>query len=62
MIERMEHGQSEPTSAHSHAHVPLDHGRAFAIGITLNLAYVVGEAVAGVISGSLALIADAGHN
>ena len=52
----------EPTSAHSHAHVPLDYGRAFAIGITLNLVYVVGEAVAGVISGSLALIADAGHN
>ena len=62
MIERMEHGHSEPTSAHSHAHVPLDYGRAFAIGITLNLVYVVGEAVAGVISGSLALIADAGHN
>jgi cobalt-zinc-cadmium efflux system protein len=40
----------------------LDYGRAFAIGITLNLVYMAGEAVAGVISGSLALIADAGHN
>jgi len=40
----------------------LDYGRAFAIGIALNLLYVVCEAIAGIISGSLALIADAGHN
>jgi cobalt-zinc-cadmium efflux system protein len=39
-----------------------DYGRAFAVGIGLNLAYVVGEIVAGVFSGSLALLADAGHN
>ena len=31
-------------------------------GIALNLAYVGGEAVAGIVSGSLALLADAGHN
>jgi cobalt-zinc-cadmium efflux system protein len=62
MIEDMEHGHSEPARPHSHAHTPLDYGRAFAIGIALNLVYVVGEAIAGVISGSLALIADAGHN
>jgi cobalt-zinc-cadmium efflux system protein len=41
---------------------PPDYGRAFAIGIALNLAYVVGEATAGVLSHSLALLADAGHN
>jgi cobalt-zinc-cadmium efflux system protein len=62
MIEDMEHGHSEPARAHSHAHAPLDYGRAFAIGIALNLVYMAGEAAAGVISGSLALIADAGHN
>jgi cobalt-zinc-cadmium efflux system protein len=45
-----------------HAHAQLDYGRAFAIGIALNLVYVVGEAIAGVLSGSLALLADAGHN
>jgi cobalt-zinc-cadmium efflux system protein len=39
-----------------------DYGRAFAVGIGLNLAYVVGEIVAGLVSGSLALLADAGHN
>jgi cobalt-zinc-cadmium efflux system protein len=61
MIEDMEHGHS-PANAHHHAHAQLDYGRAFAIGIALNLVYVVGEAIAGVVSGSLALIADAGHN
>jgi cobalt-zinc-cadmium efflux system protein len=45
-----------------HAHAQLDYGRAFAIGIALNLIYVAGEAVAGIFSGSLALLADAGHN
>ena len=62
MIEHMEHGHPEHGHAHHHAHIPLDYGRAFAIGIALNLVYVVGEAIAGIISGSLALIADAGHN
>ena len=47
---------------HSHGHSQSSYGRAFAIGIALNLAYVGGEAVAGIFSGSLALLADAGHN
>jgi cobalt-zinc-cadmium efflux system protein len=47
---------------HSHGHPDPDFGRAFAIGIALNLAYVAGEAVAGIVAGSLALLADAGHN
>jgi cobalt-zinc-cadmium efflux system protein len=51
----------------SHAHHPHGHaypsfGRAFAIGIAVNLAYLGGEAIAGIFSGSLALLADAGHN
>lgn len=37
-------------------------GSAFAIAVGLNLAFVVVEGAAGWISGSMALIADAGHN
>ncbi len=47
--------------AHGHSH-GVDYGRAFAIGIGLNLAYVVAEAAIGIAAGSLALLADAGHN
>ncbi len=47
---------------HGHAHAPASFGRAFAIGITLNLAYVAGEAIWGVLAHALALLADAGHN
>lgn len=45
-----------------HVHAPANFGRAFAIGIGLNLAYVVAEAFFGVMAHSLALLADAGHN
>ena len=37
-------------------------GRAFALGVALNAAFVAIEAVAGVLAGSMALVADAGHN
>jgi cobalt-zinc-cadmium efflux system protein len=47
---------------HSHDHRPVSFGRAFAIGITLNIAYVAAEAVFGVLANSLALLSDAGHN
>src|SRR5271168_1720409 len=47
---------------HSHAHTQSSYGRAFAIGIALNLGYLGVEAIAGIVSGSLALLADAGHN
>lgn len=50
---------------HDHAHhrhaVPR-HDRAFRIGIGLNLAYVAVEAGFGLAAGSMALLADAGHN
>lgn len=46
---------------HDHARSG-DFGRAFAVGIALNLAYVALEAGFGVFAGSLALLADAGHN
>jgi cobalt-zinc-cadmium efflux system protein len=51
--------------AHSHAghHHPLpDTNRAFAIGISLNLGFVLLELFAGWWTNSLALLADAGHN
>jgi len=53
---------------HGHLHVrghgaaKADYGRAFALGIALNLGYVAVEAGFGIVSGSLALLADAGHN
>ena len=40
----------------------MSFGRAFAIGIGLNLAFVVVEVVYGILSHSVALLADAGHN
>jgi cobalt-zinc-cadmium efflux system protein len=51
---------------HAHDH-PTEHalpnnGRAFAIGVALNLSFVIVELVFGFISNSLALISDAGHN
>lgn len=49
-----------PGSGHSHG--PSSYSRAFAIGIGLNLAFVAIEALYGLRSGSLALLADAGHN
>lgn len=47
---------------HSHQHQPAEHGRAFAIGVTLNVLFTVIEATYGYMSNSLALLADAGHN
>jgi len=47
---------------HRHGHTEVNYGTAFAIGIAANLAYLCGEAIAGIFSGSLALLADAGHN
>jgi len=45
-----------------HRHAPTAFGLAFAVGIALNTAYVVAEALYGVLANSLALVADAGHN
>ncbi|MCB1484003.1 MAG: cation transporter [Hyphomicrobiaceae bacterium] len=54
-----EHAHSH---AHGHHHTPTDFGRAFAIGIALNLAFVALEAGYGFYANSMALLADAGHN
>ena len=45
-----------------HVHAPASFGRAFAIGISLNVAIVVLQGVYGYLSNSVALLADAGHN
>ena len=55
------HGHSHG-HGHGHSHAPASFGRAFAIGIALNIAFVIGEGGVGLWSGSVALLADAGHN
>jgi cobalt-zinc-cadmium efflux system protein len=47
---------------HDHHHGPANYGRAFVIGIALNLAFVVVEVTYGVLARSVALVADAAHN
>lgn len=49
-------------SGHAHSHAPRDFGRAFAIGVGLNIVFLTAEAVFGFLANSTALIADAGHN
>ncbi|MGQ1889332.1 cation diffusion facilitator family transporter [Thermophagus sp. OGC60D27] len=49
------------STVHHHHHHPAK-GRAFAIGIGLNLAFVGVEVFYGLIANSSALLADAGHN
>jgi cobalt-zinc-cadmium efflux system protein len=54
------YGHSRSVAGHSHP--PPRFGSAFAIGVILNLGFVVLEVIYGVFAHSLALIADAGHN
>jgi cobalt-zinc-cadmium efflux system protein len=57
-----QHGHDHAGHGAGHSHAPADYGRAFAIGVVLNSAFVIVEAVYGFLAGSMALIADAGHN
>ena len=60
-----DHHHHHWTGGHSHGHDhhhPRDFTSAFAVGIALNIGIVLIEAVFGFLSGSMALIADAGHN
>ena len=50
------------SAGHTHRHAPANVNAAFGIGIALNLAFVAVEAFYGWKVGSLALLADAGHN
>ncbi len=61
----MLHSQHHEEHSHCHGHRhgdPNKHGRAFAIAIALNTAFVVIEMAYGFIANSTALMADAGHN
>lgn len=49
-------------SDHGHSHATRSYTRAFAVGVALNLTFVVAEVVYGLRANSLALLADAGHN
>jgi len=53
---------TERVVGHGHTHEVKSFGKAFAIGITLNLIFVAVEFLYGLQADSLALIADAGHN
>ena len=55
-----DHGHNHAPGGHHHA--PASFGTAFVIGIALNTAFVVAEALFGYLGNSVALIADAGHN
>ena len=65
--DRHDHGADRHDHEHDHGglghvHAPASFGKAFAIGIGLNTALVVAEAVYGYLGNSTALMADAGHN
>jgi len=55
------HGHSHG-GGHAHGHAPASFGKAFAVGIVLNVAFVLIEGGFGIVSNSMALLADAGHN
>jgi len=49
-------------SHHSHHHGQPDYNRSFALGVALNVGFVIIEVIYGILSDSLALLTDAGHN
>ncbi|MDU0959348.1 MAG: cation diffusion facilitator family transporter [Bradyrhizobium sp.] len=57
-----DHGQSHAHGHAGHSHAPTSFGAAFAIGVSLNTAFVIAELVFGYAANSLALISDAVHN
>lgn len=48
--------------SHDHSHSSHNYNRAFSVGVSLNVIFVIIETGYGIKAGSLALIADAGHN
>lgn len=57
------HGAHGHAHGPGHSHAPAGtHDSAFAIGIALNLSFIAGEVVFGLIAHSVSLLADAGHN
>ena len=62
MHDHVHDDHDHPHAGHNHVHAPANFNKAFAIGVALNTAFVVIEAVYGLAAKSLALLADAGHN
>ena len=56
-----DHGHGHSHGGHGHHHGPASYDRAFAIGIALNIGFVLVEAVYGWMSGSLALLLTSAH-
>ena len=56
------HDHGHDHGSHGHSHAPARFDRAFAVGVALNVAFVVAEVAFGLRTHSLALISDAGHN
>ena len=56
------HGHSQAHDHPGHSHAPDNFGWAFAVGATLNAAFVVAELLFGYAANSLALVSDAVHN
>ena len=59
-----DHATADPHAGHAHAAPPPGGGfnGAFAVGIALNLLFVVAETIGGLWANSAALLSDAGHN
>jgi cobalt-zinc-cadmium efflux system protein len=58
-----DHDHADARGGHAHHHAqPTDAGRAFLIGIALNVAFIIAETISGIAAGSTALLADAAHN
>ena len=58
-------GHDHQGHGHRHDHAAAavaNRGRAFALAVVLNAGFTVAEVIAGLASGSMALVADAGHN
>lgn len=56
------HSPAHTHGHHGHSHSPTQFGRTFLIAAALNMGFIVAEVIYGMKSGSLALLADAGHN
>lgn len=55
-------GHDHSAAGHGHSHAPPSNNTAFAVGVGLNVTFVVIEVIYGLSAESLALLADAGHN
>ncbi|MDP4084079.1 MAG: cation diffusion facilitator family transporter [Bacillota bacterium] len=62
MSQHSSHQHPDHGHHHGHSHAPANFGFAFGCGIILNSIFIIVEIIYGILGGSLALLADAGHN